>query len=36
MSQIVEETAELYSTEGRPLPQPLAGKEFVNAMQRIA
>ncbi len=36
LCRLVEETAGLYKLEGRPLPQPLAGKEFVNAMQRIA
>jgi len=36
LCQLVEEAAELYLTEQRPLPRPLAGKEFVNAMQRIA
>ncbi len=36
LCQIVEETVDLYKQEGRPLPPPLSGKEFVNAMQRIA
>jgi len=36
LCQIVEETVGLYKQEGRPLPTPLSGKEFVNAMQRIA
>ena len=35
LCQMVEETAELYRSERRPLPQPLPGKEFVNAMQRL-
>ena len=36
LCQIVEETVEIYRQDGKPLPAPLSGKEFVNAMQRIA
>jgi len=36
LCQIVEETVELYRQDGRPLPVPLSGMEFVNRMQRIA
>ena len=36
LCQIVEETVELYKQDGKPLPAPLSGKEFVNAMQKIA
>jgi predicted RNase H-like HicB family nuclease len=36
LCQIVEETVELYQRDGKPLPPPLSGKEFVNAMQRTA
>jgi predicted RNase H-like HicB family nuclease len=36
LCQIVEETIELYKEDGRLLPRPLSGKEFVNAMQKIA
>lgn len=36
LCRMVEDAAELYQVEKRPLPHPLAGKEFVNAMQRIA
>ena len=36
LCQIVEETVELYKQDGRPLPAPLSGKEFVNTMQKIA
>jgi len=36
LCQIVEETVELYEQDGKPLPPPLSGKEFVNAMQRTA
>lgn len=33
LCQIVEDTLELYKSEGRELPEPLSGREFVNAMQ---
>ena len=33
---IVEENIRLYEQEGRPLPVPMSGREFVNAMQAIA
>ncbi len=36
LCQIVEETVVLYKQDGKPLPAPLSGKEFVNAMQKIA
>lgn len=36
LCQIVEETIELYRQDGKPLPSPLSGREFVNALQRIA
>ena len=36
LCQIVEETIELYKQDGKLLPPPLSGKEFVNAMQKIA
>jgi predicted RNase H-like HicB family nuclease len=36
LCHMVEEAAELYRAEQRPFPRPLVGKEFVNAMQRIA
>lgn len=36
LCQIVEETVELYKQDGKPLPAPLSGKEFVNTMQKIA
>ena len=36
LCQIVEEMIELYKQDGKPLPLPLSGKEFVNAMQKIA
>lgn len=36
LCQIIEETTNLYKQDGRPLPLPLTGKQFVNAMQKIA
>jgi predicted RNase H-like HicB family nuclease len=36
LCQIVEETVETYLREGKPLPAPLSGKQFVNAMQSLA
>ena len=36
LCQIVEETVELYKQDGKPLPAPLSGKQFVNTMQKIA
>jgi predicted RNase H-like HicB family nuclease len=36
LCQIVEEMIEVYKQEDKPLPTPLSGKEFVNAMQKIA
>jgi predicted RNase H-like HicB family nuclease len=35
LCQIVEETIILYEQEGKPLPNPMSGKEFVNAMQSV-
>ena len=36
LCEIVEETIQLYEEDGKPLPPPLSGKDFVNAMQTIA
>lgn len=36
LCQIVEETVALYQQDGRQLPLPMAGRDFVNAMQSIA
>ena len=36
LGQIVEETVELYSKEGRPLPPPTSGRDYANKMQRVA
>lgn len=36
LCNIIEETIQLYEQDGKPLPAPMSGREFVNAMQRIA
>jgi predicted RNase H-like HicB family nuclease len=36
LCDIVQETIQLYEQDGKTLPPPLSGREFVNAMQRIA
>ena len=36
LCEIVEEMVDLYLADGKPLPQPLSGRDFVNAMQRVA
>jgi predicted RNase H-like HicB family nuclease len=36
LCQIIDETIQLYEQDGKELPQPLSGREFVNAMQHAA
>ena len=36
LCQIIEETIEIYKQDGKPLPPPLAGKDFVNQLQKVA
>ena len=36
LCEIVEETIKIYEQEGKRLPIPLTGKEFVNSMQKVA
>lgn len=36
LCEIVEETILVYEQEGKPLPVPMSGRDFVNAMQSIA
>jgi hypothetical protein len=36
LCDIVEETIRLYADDRRPLPPPMSGRDFVNAMQKIA
>ena len=36
LCELVEETIETLERDGKPLPQPLSGREFVNLMQRSA
>ncbi len=35
LCDIVNETVAIYKEEGKILPRPMTGKEFVNQMQRI-
>jgi hypothetical protein len=32
----VEETIEIYEAEGKSLPAPTSGRDFVNRMQNVA
>ena len=34
LCEMVEDSVGLYEREGRPLPEPLSGREFVKALQR--
>jgi predicted RNase H-like HicB family nuclease len=36
LCRIVAETIELYEQNGRAIPPPMSGREFVNALQEIA
>ena len=36
LCQIVDEAIEIYEKEGKSLPRPMSGREFVNALQGIA
>lgn len=36
LCQIVEEAITLYKSEGKPLPPPTAGRDFVNKLQPVA
>jgi hypothetical protein len=36
LCDIVEETIGLYELDGKSLPSAMSGRDFVNAMQRIA
>ena len=36
LCDIVDETIELYERDGKPLPLPTAGKDYVNNMLKIA
>jgi predicted RNase H-like HicB family nuclease len=36
LCQIVEEMIEIYECDGKPMPTPMTGHEFVAAMQRVA
>ena len=36
LCEMVEDSVELYAREGRTLPEPLSGREFVKALKRSA
>jgi predicted RNase H-like HicB family nuclease len=36
LCKIIEETIEVYEREGKTLPEPLCGRDFVNALQGVA
>ena len=36
LCSIVNETIELYKTDGKPLPPPTSGKDYANKMQDVA
>jgi len=36
LCQVIDETLQIYREDGKPLPLPLSGREFVNAMHQVA
>ena len=36
LCRVVEETVALYRADGKPLPSPTCGKDYVNKMQNVA
>jgi hypothetical protein len=34
--RVVKEAIEIYEAEGKPLPAPTSGRDFVNRMQNVA
>ncbi|MEW6235825.1 MAG: type II toxin-antitoxin system HicB family antitoxin [Candidatus Omnitrophota bacterium] len=36
LCELVDETIKVYKQEDKPLPNAMSGRDFVNAMQRIA
>ena len=36
LCEIIDEAVDLYEREGKALPEPLSGREFVNALHAIA
>ena len=36
LCEIIAETIELYKHDAKPLPKPMSGREFVNAMHQVA
>jgi len=35
LCEIVEETLDLYKREGKPLPEPTAGRDYANKLLRV-
>jgi len=35
LCEIVDEMIDLYQQDGKPLPTPMSGRDFVNAMQEM-
>jgi predicted RNase H-like HicB family nuclease len=36
LCDLVEETIKIYQADGKILPEPLSGRDFVNVLQKIA
>jgi len=36
LCDMVESSIQVYEREGRPIPEPLSGRDFVSALHRIA
>jgi predicted RNase H-like HicB family nuclease len=36
LCEIIEETVALYEQDDKPLPEPMSGREFVNAIHKVA
>jgi predicted RNase H-like HicB family nuclease len=36
LCSIIEETLALYVQDGKPLPEPISGRELVTALQKVA
>lgn len=36
LCDLVDDAIALYERDGRPLPEPMSGRDFVNALQRSA
>jgi predicted RNase H-like HicB family nuclease len=36
LCDLIDDSIQLYESEGKILPEPMSGREFVNALQQIA